>query len=197
MNDNTFLAMLFRMKHINRWSLMYNTQTESLTQHTVECAFIAHFLAVIGNLYYNKNYNAEKLCAYALFHDVSEVLTGDLPTPVKYYNDKIKTIYKDIEKTACEKLLTHLPKEMRSVYSDYVNGSNLTDDEKKLIKTADKLCAYLKCVTELNAANKEFKPAYLIIKKELESIDNDELRYFLDNCLGSFSLSLDDLKGTL
>lgn len=196
-NPNTFLAMLFRMKHISRWSLMFNTQPENLMQHTVECAFITHFLALTGNTYFGKNYDAEKLCAYALFHDVSEVLTGDLPTPVKYFNKEIKTAYKDIESIACEKLLSHLPKEMREVYSDYFDSDNLSSEEKKLIKIADKLCAYLKCVTELNASNSEFLPARESIREQLERTESDELRYFLDNCLPSFTLSLDDLKGTL
>ncbi|MDR2532598.1 MAG: 5'-deoxynucleotidase [Oscillospiraceae bacterium] len=195
--DNTFLAMLFRMRHISRWSLMFNTQQENLMQHTVECAFITHFLAIVGNCHFNKNYDAEKLCAYALFHDVSEVLTGDMPTPVKYFNEDIKAAYKDIEKIACERLLTHLPKELRKVYSAYFDSDNLTEDENRLIKIADKLCAYLKCVTELNASNKEFMPARESIRKQLESMESEELRYFLDNCLDSFTLSLDNLKGTL
>jgi 5'-deoxynucleotidase len=176
---------------------MFNTQQENLMQHTVECAFITHFLAIVGNCHFNKNYDAEKLCAYALFHDVSEVLTGDMPTPVKYFNEDIKAAYKDIEKIACERLLTHLPKELRKVYSAYFDSDNLTEDENRLIKIADKLCAYLKCVTELNASNKEFMPARESIRKQLESMESEELRYFLDNCLDSFTLSLDNLKGTL
>jgi 5'-deoxynucleotidase len=190
------------MRHINRWSLMFNTQQENLMQHTVECAFITHFLANVGNSYFNKNYNAEKLCAYALFHDVSEVLTGDLPTPVKYFNEEIKTAYKDIEKAACERLLGHIPKdapELREVYAEYLNFGNLSADERKLIKIADKLCAYLKCTTELNASNKEFEAAQISIRRQLESNaeSSEELRYFLDNCIDSFTLSLDNLKGAL
>jgi len=197
--DNTFLAMLFRMKHISRWSLMFNTQHENLMQHTVECAFIAHFLALTGNCYFGKDYDAEKLCAYALFHDVSEVLTGDMPTPVKYFNEDIKSAYKDIELIACQRLLSHLPEEMRKIYADYFDSDNLNEDERKLIKIADKLCAYLKCVTELNASNNEFRSAAESIRAQLEDTrqDSDELSYFLDNCVDSFALSLDDLKGTL
>jgi 5'-deoxynucleotidase len=127
------------------------------------------------------------------------VLTGDLPTPVKYFNEDIKSAYKDIEKIACQRLLLHLPKELREVYSAYFDSADLTKDERKLIKIADKLCAYLKCVTELNASNKEFQPAQESIRRQLESMaeNSDELRYFLDNCLDSFTLSLDNLKGTL
>jgi 5'-deoxynucleotidase len=197
--SNTFLAMLFRMRHISRWSLMFNTQQENLMQHTVECAFITHFLAIVGNCYFNKNYNAEKLCAYALFHDVSEVLTGDMPTPVKYFNQDIKSAYKDIEKIACERLLSHLPKEMRGVYAAYFDNINLSRDENRLIKIADKLCAYIKCLTESNASNKEFEAARSGIYKQLEIMaeQSEELRYFMDNCLDSFTLSLDNLKGSL
>jgi 5'-deoxynucleotidase len=189
--------MLLRMKHISRWSLMFNTQQENLMQHTVECAFITHFLALVGNCYFNKNYDAEKLCAYALFHDVSEVLTGDLPTPVKYFNEDIKAAYKDIEKIACERLLGFLPKELREAYSSYFDSENLSEEERKLIKIADKLCAYIKCITELNAANKEFQQALESTRKALDGIESEELNYFLNNCLDSFSLSLDELKGTL
>ncbi|MCL2697460.1 MAG: 5'-deoxynucleotidase [Oscillospiraceae bacterium] len=195
--DNTFLAMLFRMRHISRWSLMFNTQQENLMQHTAECAFITHFLAIVGNNCFNKNYNADKLCAYALFHDASEVLTGDMPTPVKYFNEEIKSAYKDIEKIACERLLAHLPPELRSVYSTYLDRGNLEPDERKLIKIADKLCAYLKCTAELNAGNKEFEAASISIRRQLDSIESEELRYFLDNCTDSFTLSLDNLKGAL
>jgi 5'-deoxynucleotidase len=178
---------------------MFNTQQENLMQHTVECAFITHFLAIVGNCCFNKNYNADKLCAYALFHDVSEVLTGDMPTPVKYFNEEIKSAYKDIEKVACERLLMHLPPELREVYSAYLDFGNLSADERKLIKIADKLCAYLKCTTELNASNKEFEAACSSIRRQLETLaeENEELRYFLSNCTDSFTLSLDNLKGAL
>ena len=191
--------MLFRMRHISRWSLMFNTQQENLMQHTVECAFITHFLAIAGNCYFGKNYDAEKLCAYALFHDVSEVLTGDLPTPVKYFNEDIKSAYKDIEKIACERLLSHLPLEMRKVYATYFDNDNLNGEEKRLIKIADKLCAYIKCLTESNASNKEFEAARTSIYKQLGIMagQNEELSYFMENCLDSFTLSLDNLKGAL
>ena len=101
--DNTFLPLIFRMRYINRWSLMFNTEQEDLMQHTAECAFLVHFLATIGNRCFEKQYDADKLAVCALFHDAPEVLTGDLPTPVKYYNDEMKTIYKQIEKSAAEK----------------------------------------------------------------------------------------------
>ena len=195
--DNTFLPLIFRMRHISRWSLMFNTEKEDLMQHTAECAFLTHFLATIGNRFFGKQYDADRLAVCALFHDASEVLTGDLPTPVKYYNDEMKTIYKQIEATAAGKLKSHLPEELREEYAPYLDGSPLTPEEKKLLKCADKLCAYIKCIYELNAGNKEFQHAYTTIGKDLEALESDELQYFLAHCLPAFSLTLDDLQGTL
>ena len=195
--DNTFLPLIFRMRYINRWSLMFNTEQEDLMQHTAECAFLVHFLATIGNRCFEKQYDADKLAVCALFHDAPEVLTGDLPTPVKYYNDEMKTIYKQIETNAADKLKNHLPQEFRADYAAYLHASELTPGEKKLLKCADKLCAYIKCIYELNAGNKEFQHAYAAIGKEIGAIQSDELQYFLVHCLPAFSLTLDDLQGTL
>jgi 5'-deoxynucleotidase len=195
--DNTFLPLIFRMRYINRWSLMFNTEQEDLMQHTAECAFLVHLLATIGNRCFEKQYDADKLAVCALFHDAPEVLTGDLPTPVKYYNDEMKTIYKQIEKNAADKLKNHLPQELRADYAAYLHASELTPGEKKLLKCADKLCAYIKCIYELNAGNKEFQHAYAAIGKEIGAIQSDELQYFLVHCLPAFSLTLDDLQGTL
>lgn len=195
--DNTFLPLIFRMRYINRWSLMFNTEQEDLMQHTAECAFLVHFLATIGNRCFEKQYDADKLAVCALFHDAPEVLTGDLPTPVKYYNDEMKTVYKQIEKSAADKLKNHLPQELRADYAAYLHASELTPGEKKLLKCADKLCAYIKCIYELNAGNKEFQHAYAAIGKEIGAIQSDELQYFLVHCLPAFSLTLDDLQGTL
>jgi len=195
--ENTFLPLIFRMKYINRWGLMFNTQTENVMQHTAECAFIVHYLALIGNQYYGKKYDINKLTVCALFHDATEVLTGDLPTPIKYFNDDIKTIYKQIEQIASEKIMKHLPADLRESYSTYFDGENLTDEENKLLKISDKICAYIKCIHEINMGNKEFMAAYTEVRKDIESIENEELKYFLDNCLVAFSLSLDDLKATL
>ena len=201
--DNTFLPLIFRMRYINRWSLMFNTEQEDLMQHTAECAFLVHFLATIGNRCFEKQYDADRLAVCALFHDAalyhdaSEILTGDLPTPVKYYNDEMKTIYKQIEKSAADKLKNHLPQELRADYAAYLHASELTPGEKKLLKCADKLCAYIKCVYELNAGNQEFRHAYAAIGKEIGAIQSDELQYFLVHCLPAFSLTLDDLQGTL
>jgi len=194
---NTFLALIFRMRHINRWGLMHNTQTESLMQHTTECALIAHTLALTGNRLYGKAYDADKLAVYALFHDVTEVLTGDLPTPVKYYNEDMRKTYKDIEQTAAEALLAHLPDFLKDDYTAYLHGDGLEAEEKKLLKAADKLCAYIKCVTELQAGNREFAAAHEAIGRELAKADAPEVTYFMAHCMEAFARSLDELKGTL
>jgi len=194
--ENAFIPLIFRMKYINRWGLKFNTQKEDVMQHSVECAFIAHFLALIGNRYFGKEYNIDKLTVCALYHDAAEVLTGDLPTPIKYFNDDMRNIYKRIEIAASEKIITYLPNDLQEEYSSYLNGTSLSDEERKILKISDKLCAYIKCMLEINAGNKEFQPAFKDICKEIESIDNEELKYFLDNCLAAFSLSLDDLKNT-
>ena len=195
--ENTFLPLIFRMKHIRRWGLMHNTQNEDLLQHTAECAFIVHYLAIIGNRCFGKKYDVDKLTVCALFHDTTEVFTGDLPTPVKYFNKDMRNVYGQIEHAASEKLKDNLPPDLRSDYAVYLDENNLSDDERKLIKIADKLCAYIKCVSELNAGNKEFQSAFAAIQKQIENFESEELKYFLDNCLAAFSLSLDELKGTL
>ena len=195
--ENTFLPLIFRMKHIRRWGLMHNTQNEDLLQHTAECAFIVNYLAIVGNRYFRKTYDVNKLTVCALFHDTAEVFTGDLPTPVKYFNDDMRNVYKQIEHAASEKLKDNLPPGLRPDYDVYLDADGLSDDERKLIKIADKLCAYIKCISELNAGNKEFGYAYTTIKMQMEDTKSEELKYFLDNCLESFSLSLDELKGTL
>lgn len=194
---NTFLPLVFRMKYIRRWSLMYNTQEEDLMQHSIETAFIAHYLALIGKVYFNKNHDADKIAVCALYHDVAEVFTGDLPTPVKYFNEGMRENYKQIEKTALTKLEESLPSELRDEYARYFEASELSDEEKMLLKIADKLCALIKCKKEINAGNKEFEPACKTIEKQLDEMKADELDYFRNNCLDLFVLSLDDLEGTL
>ena len=194
---NPFLAMIFRMKYISRWSLMFNRQSENLSEHTLECAFITHLLAVIGNKYFNGNYNPDKLVVYALFHDASEILTGDLPTPVKYYNEELKTSYKELEKTAAKKLLDYLPSDLQVEYQDFLLSDGLCDDERLLLKTADKFCAYIKAQQEVLSGNKEFIAAANKIKADLDKSNSPESSFFTTHCLPAFFMSLDDLKGVL
>ena len=195
--NGSFLALLFRMKHITRWGLMHNTQRENLSEHSFECAMLAHFLGNIGNIYFNKNYDCDKLAVCALFHDASEVLTGDLPTPIKYFSKDITKAYKEMEHSAELKLIEHLPEALREKYSQYFMPENLNADERTIIKNADKLCAWIKCVQELNAGNKEFQAAFDSINETVKSLTTEEVVYFCENCLEAFSLSIDKLKGTL
>lgn len=194
MTNYTFFPLAFRMKYINRWGLMRNTVSENLLEHSAECAMIAHALAVIGNTYFGKNYDADGIAVRALYHDISEIYTGDLPTPVKYHNKDISSSYKDIEKSACEKLLSKLPEEMKNTYACALDHEE-TPEVKTLIKAADKLCALIKCMQETGDGNREFTAAATATRASLESISQncEELSYFMKNFLGEFEKSLDEL----
>jgi len=197
--EKSFLALLFRQKFINRWSLMYNTHPESLSTHVLECSLLTHFLCAIGNTYFGKSYESEKLVTYALYHDATEILTGDLPTPIKYHNAELKNAYRNLETLASQKLLTSMPLELQETFEKYFTSSTLTPEENTLIKVADKLCAYIKCKTELNSGNKEFLGAYTSIENNINSMSAhcEELKYFLENYIHIFDMSLDELRANL
>ena len=190
----SFLPMMFRMRHIYRWGRMYNTQPESLSLHSAECAFLSHFLASIGNVYLNKNHDADRIAAAALYHDATEIMTGDLPTPVKYFNDTILTAYKGIEEAAASNLLDGLPPEMRSIYSDLL--LNRVEEEVTIIKAADKLCAYIKCINEVTAGNKEFEAPLAGCRNKVMAMAEKcpELKIFMERFFYAFTLPLDELK---
>ena len=188
--ENSFFALMFRMKYINRWSLMRSNIAENLSEHSLEAAIIAHALAVIGNTYLSKNYNAELIALKAIYHDAPEILTGDMPTPVKYYNDEIRTAYKAVEKTATDRIISLLPEEMKQTYTD---AFNLTQEEKTLIKAADKLCAYIKCMNEIKSGNPEFKAATRSTEQSLEKLNCPELVIFKEKFLKSFFEPIDNL----
>ncbi len=188
-----FFAYLDRMKYINRWALMRSTERENIMEHSAQVAIIAHALAVIGNVYYGKNYDENKVATLALFHETSEVITGDLPTPVKYYNPAIRDAYKAVEEVANDKLLGMLPNEMKGVYGKLIKCDK-TCEESKLVKHADRIAAYVKCLTELKVSNGEFKKAKNAIEKELHALDSEEVKYFLDNFIKPYTLTLDELE---
>ena len=194
MESYTFFPLAFRMKYINRWGLMRNTDSENLLEHSAQCAIIAHALAVIGNTYFGKNYDADKISVKALYHDISEIYTGDLPTPVKYHNKDISSSYKDIERDACCRLLSKLPDSMKNEYEQKLDHEE-TQSERMLIKSADKLCALIKCMQEIQNGNKEFSAAFSATKKALEkqSVDCKELEFFLEHILCEFEKPLDEL----
>lgn len=185
---NHFYAMLSRMKNINRWGLMRNTRTENLSEHSLEVAFIAHALAVLGNNRLGKNYNADRVAVCAMFHDTSEIITGDMPTPIKYFNPEIKDAYKKIEAVAEQELISKLPEDMRKDFGEVYSPD---DDTRKLIKAADKISALIKCIEELNMGNLEFKDAERSTRKAIKKLDLDEAQIFMDEFIDSFYLSLD------
>ncbi len=190
---NSFFALLFRQKYIRRWGLMRSTVPESLSEHTTEAAVIAHALAVIGNTVYGKAYDPDRAAALALFHDAPEVLTGDLPTPIKYFSPEMKEGYRKIEENAVENLLSKLPSELREAYAPLLAPTEADAETARLVKIADKLCAYIKCLTEEAGGNRDFLSARRTIEGDLNKIDSDELRYFREHLLDAFSLTIDDM----
>ena len=187
-----FSALLARMKYITRWSLMHSTRAESLSEHTCDTALLAHFLCLIAKHYTGTPCRPEMVAVAALYHDASEILTGDMPTPIKYDNPAIRTAYKDVEAVAEHKLLNMLPEELRGVYAPILT---VEDPEiEALVKAADKLSAYIKCVEELKAGNNEFREAAAQTRKALESYGMPEVESFLETFMDSFSLTLDELK---
>lgn len=195
--DNSFIALVFRMRNIHRWSLLFNTHDENLSQHSTECAYLTHYLAAIGNEFYHKNYCIEKLTVCALFHDIPEVITGDIPTPIKYCSSETLNSFKELEKRASNKLLNHLPSEIRELYSSYINKTILSEDEIKLLKVADKLCAYIKCVIEIDMGNKEYLTVSTSILNDLKAIESEEAEYFMEHCISTLSLSMGELNTSL
>ena len=192
MMSYNFYAFLNRMKYIKRWSLMHNVKEENIMEHSQNVAVIAHALAEIGNVFFGENNDSAKIALIALFHESGEVITGDLPTPIKYYNKDINKAYKNLEDLAENKLLGMLPPELAEAYSGIIKADK-SSPEYKIVKTADKLAAYIKCLEELKSGNGEFKKAESQIKTELEKIDLPALRYFNEHFLESYSLTLDEL----
>lgn len=190
---NSFFALLFRQKYITRWSLMRSITPESLAEHTAECAVIAHALAVIGNTVYDRSYDPDRVAALALFHDASEVLTGDLPTPIKYFSPAMKQDYAEIERQAVDQLLSKLPAALREIYRPLLTASEQDPAAHRLVKIADKLCAYIKCLTEEAGGNREFLAARRTIEGDLDKIESEELAYFRRHFLDAFSLTVDEI----
>lgn len=188
-----FNALLARLKYIPRWSLMRQNVEEDLAQHTSEVALMAHTLCLLANNKFGKTVDCEKVAVAALYHDVSEILTGDMPTPVKYNNPQIMAAYKAVEKHAVNKLLETSHPDIRDSLRQYLTQDSLTEYEKKLLKAADKICALTKCIEELQSGNKEFESAYKTTYQSLVEMDMEEINFFIENMLAGFSLCLDEL----
>ncbi|WP_272513378.1 5'-deoxynucleotidase [Providencia sp. PROV215] len=189
-----FFAHLARMKLIHRWPLMRNVRTENVSEHSLQVAMVAHALAIIKNRKFAGNVNAEKIALYAMYHDASEVITGDLPTPIKYHNQQIAHEYKKIEKFAQQKLLDMLPEELQEDFKALLIEDIQSEEEHFIVKQADTLCAYLKCLEELSAGNSEFKLAKRWLEKMLAERNSPEMEYFMKTFVPSFTLSLDEIS---
>lgn len=191
--NGDFYAYLGRMKYIKRWALMHSGYEENIMEHSWEVAAIAHALALIKNEIFKGNVDEYKTVCLALYHETSEVITGDLPTPIKYFNKEINTAYKDLEKNANKKLIARLPEELRGRYSDFILPEN-DCEEYKLMKSADKISAYVKCIEEVKSGNKEFVSAKRSIGKEISALKDEAVVYFVKNVLPSYEKTLDELE---
>ncbi|MBQ2945353.1 MAG: 5'-deoxynucleotidase [Clostridia bacterium] len=187
-----FFAFLSRVKYIRRWGLMRNTRDENLAEHTLETAMLSHALAIVGNRVFQKDLNADRAATLAIFHDATETITGDMPTPVKYFSPEIKAAFDGVDAVAKEKLLAMLPSEL---LSDYADVFYFDDDEylKKLIKAADTLSAYIKCIEERLAGNKDFLKAERSIKKRLLGYSLPEVDYFLEKFIPAYEKTVDEI----
>lgn len=186
-----FFALLSRMKHIRRWGLMRNMTQENIQEHSLQVAMIAHGLAEIRNELFGGTTEPYYVAAVAMYHDVSEILTGDLPTPIKYYNGELSAAYKEIERQAEEQICKTLPERLRGRYEKVFSPD---EETKQLVKAADKLSAYIKCVEEVQMGNAEFSKAKESTEKALREMNLPETEYFLKHFLKGFTLTLDELK---
>lgn len=189
-----FFAYLARLKFIQRWGLMRNTRAENTQEHSLQVAMIAHALAVINNRRFGGEYDPARTALLAVFHDAEEVITGDVPTPVKYFNPSIKGALSDIETVARRRLLGMLPTELQADYSPLFFAQPADAGAWRLVKQADKLCAYLKCLEEAKAGNLEFALAEQAILRELAGMDDPAVQLFLTTYVPSFRLTLDELN---
>lgn len=186
-------AYVERMKYIRRWSLMRSLRDETDMEHSFQVAYVAHALAIIGNELYSKTYDIGKVLSLALYHDLPETITGDMPTPIKYCRPEMRAVYKDIEKNAGRSLLATLPEDIRPAFAASIAPEGKSE-EKALVKMADKISAYLKCLEETKAGNTEFRLAMEGKYEELSHMENEELQYFMKNILPVYSKSLDELQ---
>jgi len=189
--SSSFFAYIFRMRYIARWALMRNTRTENVEEHSYEVSVLAHALAVVGKEVFHKDVNPDRVATAALFHDAPEIITGDLPTPIKYFNPAIKSAYDQVEAVAQDKLLGMLPGELVEAYTPLVRGSDPVVG--RYVKAADKLAAWLKCLDERKAGNTEFAQAEEETLHALRGMDMEEVTWFLDHMGEAFGLTLDQL----
>ena len=188
----SFYAYMSRMRYITRWGLMRNSDPENVQEHSHMTAVLAHALALIGREIYGKDISPETCATAALFHDAAEIITGDMPTPVKYYSSEIRDAYHKVEDVAAAELLSTLPPVLRGCYEPILR--DVPPEVERIVKAADKLSAHIKCLEELKASNHEFILAARQTRQALDDMDMPEVRYFIENFLDSFTLTLDELK---
>ena len=193
MENSHFFAMLSRMKYITRWGLMNNTNTENISEHSLQVAFFAHLLVLLHNRRTGDELNAERAAVLAMYHDTTEIITGDMPTPVKYYNPEIISSYKKVEKLAGERLVSMLPEELRDEYTDIILMENKKDEELKIfVKAADKLSALVKCTEELRMGNDDFLKAKFSTERAIRDLKLPEADEFMERFMPSFNLTIDE-----
>ena len=192
MMDSNFFALISRMRYIARWGLMRNALPENIQEHSHMVAVLAHALALIRTRVFGLPTDANAVAVAALYHDATEILTGDMPTPIKYYNPEIRDAYRKVEAVAGDKLLSMLPEALRADYEPIIKVEDET--VHRIVKAADKLSAYIKCVEELKAGNLEFKKAAEQTRRALDEMKMPELDYFMAHCMESFSMTLDELE---
>ncbi len=198
--EYSFYAMLDRMQYINRWGLMRNNRTENLKEHSMDVAIVAHALATIHNRIYPETgplVDTHYVMGIALLHDASEIITGDMPTPIKYFSPEITRAYKEIEGEATDRLLDMLPEELRSDYAELFHPDRDIPANAlayRLVKAADRLCAYIKCVTEENSGNKEFVQARVSIERSIRALALPEADYFMEHFMPAYGMTLDRIS---
>ena len=195
MTSSHFYAMLSRMKYINRWGLMNNTRPENISEHSQQVAILTHCLVLIHNKRFGGELDAERAALLAVFHDSTEIITGDMPTPIKYQNPEIIVAYKQIEEKAADRLVALLPEDFRDEYDRIFKQNGEQDEQlRRFVKAADKFSALIKCIEEMRMGNDEFKKAKETIQKSIDEMDMDEARVFEKEFLPSFNLALDELE---
>lgn len=194
--DSHFFAYMYRLRYIERWSLMRNVVKENVAEHSFHVALLTHVLCTIANEEFNRNIPTDRIVSMALFHDATEVFTGDIPTPVKHHNPKILSNFRDIEQMAAERLLDMIPPKLKPIYEPLIDtkSAGLDPELKRYVKAADLLDAYLKCVTELSAGNKEFGSAKKQIEHTIQEMNMPEMDYFLKHMAPSLEKTLDELS---
>ena len=194
MENSNFFAMMSRMKYIDRWALMRNSYTENISEHSLEVSMLAHALCIIGNKRLGKKLNADKAVLVALYHDASEIITGDMPTPIKYLNKDIKGAFKEIEAKANRRLLGMLPEDLREDYEEIFFPTEDLSYELKLVKAADKLSALIKCIEEEKMGNSEFVSAGKTLEASIKEMQLKEADIFMEEFLPAYHLTLDELN---